>query len=136
MFTFPAPCERLFTVCSPHHRRQVHVFTFPAPCERLFTVCSPHHRRQVHVFTFPAPCERLFTAETGDNPLGLCEVSPLATSDNHVLCFPARKRGALQLIDLTATEAEVSCAPVTINAHQGPLAALAVNQQGSLVSTD
>ncbi|XP_037079702.1 WD repeat domain phosphoinositide-interacting protein 4-like [Pollicipes pollicipes] len=92
-------------------------------------------RRQVHVFTFPLPCERLFTVESGDNPLGLCEVSPLATSEAHVLCFPARKRGALQLIDLTATEAQVSCAPVTLNAHQGPLAALAVNQQGTLAAT-
>ncbi|XP_043204205.1 WD repeat domain phosphoinositide-interacting protein 4-like [Amphibalanus amphitrite] len=92
-------------------------------------------RRQVHVFTFPSPCERLFTVETADNPLGLCEVSPLSTSDHHLLCFPARKTGALQLIDLSATEAQVSCAPVTINAHQGHLAALAINQQGSLVAT-
>lgn len=37
--------------------------------------------------------------------------------------------------DLAYTEAGMSSAPVTINAHQGELACLAVNQQGTMVAT-
>jgi len=36
---------------------------------------------------------------------------------------------------LANTEAGMSSAPVTINAHQGELACLAVNQQGTMVAT-
>ena len=39
------------------------------------------------------------------------------------------------LQDLSLTESCQSTAPVTISAHQNDIAALAVNQQGSLVAT-
>lgn len=61
---------------------------------RLVVVCC----RQIHVFSFPHSPRRLFTCETRDNPLGLCEVSPLPSADRHILCFPAHKVGAVQLV--------------------------------------
>lgn len=61
---------------------------------RLVVICC----RQIHVFSFPHSPRRLFTCETRDNPLGLCEVSPLPSADRHILCFPAHKVGAVQLV--------------------------------------
>lgn len=61
---------------------------------RLVVVCQ----RQIHVFSFPHSPQRLFTCETRDNLMGLCEVSPLPSADRHILCFPAHKLGAVQLV--------------------------------------
>jgi len=41
----------------------------------------------------------------------------------------------MNLQDLSNTEVGTSSAPVTINAHQGELACLAVNQQGTMIAT-
>uniref|UniRef100_A0A1B6K8W7 WD repeat domain phosphoinositide-interacting protein 4 n=1 Tax=Graphocephala atropunctata TaxID=36148 RepID=A0A1B6K8W7_9HEMI len=90
---------------------------------------------QINVFSFPSPLHRLFTLETRKNELGLCEVSPVMTSERQVLAFPGHKQGSVQLLDLAATEAGMSSAPVTINAHQGELACLSLNHQGTMVAT-
>ncbi|XP_045618016.1 WD repeat domain phosphoinositide-interacting protein 4 isoform X1 [Procambarus clarkii] len=118
--------------------RLVLEFTFSAPVlavrlrkDRLVVVC----RRQIHVFSFPHSPRRLFTCETRDNPLGLCEVSPLPSADRHILCFPAHKLGAVQLVDLLTTESTVSQAPLTVQAHKSELACLSVNREGTLLAT-
>uniref|UniRef100_A0A1B6CCC6 Uncharacterized protein n=1 Tax=Clastoptera arizonana TaxID=38151 RepID=A0A1B6CCC6_9HEMI len=90
---------------------------------------------QMNVFSFPAPAQRLFTLDTRHNELGLCEVSPILTSERQLLAFPGHKQGSVQLLDLANTEAGMSSAPVTINAHQGEIACLAINQQGTMVAT-
>lgn len=41
----------------------------------------------------------------------------------------------LLLQDLSNTEAGISSTPLTINAHLGELACLAINQQGTLIAT-
>lgn len=92
-------------------------------------------RGQVHVFSFPHNPAKLFTFDTRDNPKGLCEVSPMASSERQLLAFPGHKRGSVQLVDLSTTEPGMSSAPVTISAHQSELACLALNQQGTLVAT-
>nr|CAD7444702.1 unnamed protein product [Timema bartmani] len=99
--------------------------------DKLVVVLS----HQIHVFSFPSPCQRLFTVETRVNNLGLCEVSPIVSAERQLLVFPGHKLGSVQLVDLASTEAGISSAPVTINAHQGELACLAVNQQGTMVAT-
>nr|CAD7427537.1 unnamed protein product [Timema monikensis] len=99
--------------------------------DKLVVVLS----HQIHVFSFPSPCQRLFTVETRVNSLGLCEVSPIVSAERQLLVFPGHKLGSVQLVDLASTEAGISSAPVTINAHQGELACLAVNQQGTMVAT-
>lgn len=95
--------------------------------------------------------------------IGLCEVSPCL--DHELLVFPGYKCGSVQLVvslhyelksdivtlhglvdfstwrsrvcvqDLASTEPNQSSSPVTINAHQGELACLAINQQGTQIAT-
>ncbi|ELT94793.1 hypothetical protein CAPTEDRAFT_208377 [Capitella teleta] len=90
-------------------------------------------RNQVHVFSFPNNPQKLFTFHTRDNPKGLCEVS--FCLDNKLLVFPGYKCGSVQLVDLAITDPDQSSSPVTINAHQGELAIIAINQQGSQIAT-
>lgn len=92
-------------------------------------------RNNIHVFSFPNKPVELFSLETRDNPLGLCEVSPLRCGEREVMVFPGFKVGSIQLVDLTTTERRVSQAPVSINAHKNELVCLAINQQGSMVAT-
>lgn len=53
---------------------------------------------QVHVFSFPTPARRLLTIETRDNPLGLCEITPIVTAEKQLLIFPGHKLGSVQLV--------------------------------------
>ncbi|XP_014671280.1 PREDICTED: WD repeat domain phosphoinositide-interacting protein 4-like [Priapulus caudatus] len=90
-------------------------------------------RNQIHVFSFPNVPQRMLTLDTRDNPRGLCEVCP--SSEKPLMVFPAHKSGSLQLVDLNLLEPDISTSPVTIKAHQGELACIAINQQGSMVAT-
>ncbi|XP_050437315.1 WD repeat domain phosphoinositide-interacting protein 4-like [Adelges cooleyi] len=90
---------------------------------------------QISVFTFPVPTKHILTMETRPNPMGLCEVSPLETSEKQVLVFPGHKIGSIQLLDVSNLETSSSSAPITLNAHQGEITCLAVNQQGTLVAS-
>ncbi|KAF7996522.1 hypothetical protein HCN44_002154 [Aphidius gifuensis] len=92
-------------------------------------------QREIHVFSFPFPTRRLLTLETRDNPKGLVEVATLATAHKQLLAFPGHKLGSVQLVDLAATEAGSSSAPATLSAHQGALACIAVNSNGTMVAT-
>lgn len=145
----PRFADNTVLVYDDHRRAFVHELTFGAQVlgirmrrDRLIvTLC-----RQLYVFTLPDQCKRLLTVETGDNPLGLCAITPaLATAERHLLAFPGRKTGSLQLLDLASfgvegagsarSAAGVSSAPLTVNAHQSPLAAIDINQQGTMVAT-
>ncbi|XP_076362152.1 WD repeat domain phosphoinositide-interacting protein 4-like isoform X2 [Tachypleus tridentatus] len=113
-------------------------FTFTSPVlavcmrrDKLFMVL----KTEVHVFSFPNNPKKLFTFETRENPKGLCEVSPLASSERQLLVFPGHKCGSIQLVDLSTTERGMSSAPFTISAHQAEIACIAVNQQGTMVAT-
>lgn len=75
-------------------------------------------QREIHVFSFPAPIRRLLTLETRDNPTGLVEIATLASAQKQLLAFPGHKVGSIQLLDLGATEAGSSSAPITLTAHQ------------------
>ncbi|XP_074660249.1 WD repeat domain phosphoinositide-interacting protein 4-like [Tubulanus polymorphus] len=92
-------------------------------------------RNQLHVFTFPNNPQKLCSFDTRDNPRGLCEVSP--SLERQIVAFPGYKCGSLQLLDLSDVSAveSVSSSPVTINAHQGDLACIAINQPGTMVAT-
>ncbi|XP_011298180.1 WD repeat domain phosphoinositide-interacting protein 4-like [Fopius arisanus] len=89
---------------------------------------------EIHVFSFPFSTRRLLTLETRDNPKGLMEVAPLTSAYKQLLVFPGHKIGSVQLVDLAATVGS-SSAPATIPAHQGALACLAVNSNGTMVAT-
>lgn len=53
---------------------------------------------QIHVFSFPSPAQRLLTIETRDNPLGLCEITPIVSAEKQLLIFPGHKMGSVQLV--------------------------------------
>jgi len=119
-------------------RKMVLEFTCPDPVlavrmkkDKLVAVC----RNKIHVFSFPNNARKLFSVDTRDNPLGLCEVSPLRTGDREVMVFPGYKTGSIQMMDLYTSEQKVSSAPVVVNAHKNELVCLAINQAGSLVAT-
>lgn len=119
-------------------KRFVLEFTFTQPVvavrlkrDRLIAVL----RRQIHVFSFPHEPRKLFTLETRDNPRGLCQINSLMASERQLLVCLGHKIGSIQLVDLSLTEAGTSSTPQTINAHQGEVACLALNSQGTLAAT-
>lgn len=92
-------------------------------------------RCKIHVYTFPNNPKRLFVVETGDNPRGLCEISPYTTSERQVMVFPGHKTGSLQIMDFNTSSPGASSSPVNILAHQGAIACVALNNQGTMVAT-
>lgn len=66
-------------------------------------------------------------------PAGVCALSP--SSDHQILVFPGHKQGSIQIPDLSVVESGFSSSPVTINAHQGEIQCIAINQEGTRVAT-
>ena len=99
--------------------------------DKLFVV----ERTRIHGFNFPQKTEKLFTIDTRDNPKGLCDVSPYASSERQLLVFPGHRLGSIQLVDLANSEPGMSSSPITINAHQSQIACIAINKQGTMVAT-
>lgn len=134
----PKFAENTILIWDDDSKKCIEEFTFQSPVlsvrlrrDKLIAVV----RNQVHVFSFPISPSKLFTLDTRDNARGLCEVSPLASSEKQILVFPGRKNGSVQLVDLSTTEPGMSSAPVTISCHQTELACLAINQQGTMIAT-
>lgn len=90
-------------------------------------------QKRVYVFNFPNDSKKILEVDTKRNPLGLCELC--TSSEKQVMAVPGHKVGSLQLIDLSAADSGDSASPVNINAHQGELACIAINHQGTLVAT-
>jgi len=71
--------------------------------------------------------------------LSQCQISAFCkTKPNLVIVFSvlaALNYFLLTHQDLTSRQPDTSTAPFTINAHQGELACLAINQQGTQVAT-
>ncbi|CAG7829215.1 unnamed protein product [Allacma fusca] len=131
----PKYADNSVLVYDDNLKRAVLEFTFDQPVlsvrcrkDRLVAVL----KNRIHIFSFPHQPQKLFTVETKSNPLGLCELSP---GNNILLVFPGSKMGSLQFMNLASTEPTVSSSPVTINAHQGELACIAINQQGNLIAS-
>ena len=53
---------------------------------------------EIEVLSFPDNCEVLFKVETGRNPLGLCEIATVHNGDKQLMVFPAKQKGAVQLV--------------------------------------
>uniref|UniRef100_A0A8C3P8U8 WD repeat domain 45 n=1 Tax=Chrysemys picta bellii TaxID=8478 RepID=A0A8C3P8U8_CHRPI len=64
---------------------------------------------------------------------GLCDLCP--SLEKQLLVFPGHKCGSLQLVDLSSTQPGTSSAPFTINAHQGEIACVSLNQPGTVVAS-
>ncbi|TPX32908.1 hypothetical protein SmJEL517_g04064 [Synchytrium microbalum] len=117
---------------------------------------------KVFVYTFSAKPQRLYTFETVDNDLGLLAVTPspfsppLSSTSNTskipytaLLAFPGRTKGQIQLVDLrVSSSSAISATPSSTNitsslqpsvsiiaAHNTPLAALSVSNQGHLLAS-
>ncbi|XP_063962528.1 WD repeat domain phosphoinositide-interacting protein 4-like isoform X1 [Lytechinus pictus] len=111
-------------------------FTFPGLVlavrltrERLIVAL----RTKVYVYSFPDNPQKLMAIDTRPNPNGILEACP--TSDHPLIVFPGHKSGSVQLVDLSQAQPGKSSAPVTINAHQGDIHCIAINQEGGLVAT-
>jgi len=113
-------------------------YTFTSPVvavrlkrDRLIAVL----RKQIHIFSFPNNSKKLLTLETRDNPNGLCQVNSLISCEKQLMVCLGHKLGSIQIVDLSVTEMGMSSAPQSISAHQGEVACLALNSQGTLVAT-
>src|SRR5699024_4078379 len=70
--------------------------------DRIFLI----ERKQIHCFSFPNNSRKLFTIETGDNPNGICEVTPLTSATElQLIAYPGHRMGSVQLLDLSTTGA-------------------------------
>ncbi|UJR28331.1 hypothetical protein I4U23_009573 [Adineta vaga] len=90
---------------------------------------------KIHIFSFPNQCRLLHTIETKDNPRGLCELS---NNDGSLLVFPFNaktKGGFVQFLNMNGIENDMSYNPRIIQAHTSELAAIALNQMGTLLAT-
>ncbi|XP_022649419.1 WD repeat domain phosphoinositide-interacting protein 4-like isoform X2 [Varroa destructor] len=87
--------------------------------------------RQISVFSFPGIPKVLHVRDTRPNPKGLCELSPLATSQRIILAYPGQKIGSAMIEDLSSSPPH----SITINAHQNELECIALNQSGTMLAT-
>uniref|UniRef100_A0A8C4QVX6 WD repeat domain 45 n=1 Tax=Eptatretus burgeri TaxID=7764 RepID=A0A8C4QVX6_EPTBU len=111
-------------------------FTFTSP---VLAVRMRHDkiiiaiRCRIYVFTFPNNPQKIFEFDTRENPKGELDLCP--SLEKPLLVFPGHKCGSLQLVDLSNTKPGTSSSPFTINAHQGEIACISINQQGSIVAS-
>lgn len=71
--------------------------------------------------------------ETGNNPSGLCALSP--NPKNEYLVFPSFKIGAIQVVNLRNVNQQRSIAPATIPAHESDIVKLAIDNQATKIAT-
>ncbi|KAM4820533.1 WD repeat domain phosphoinositide-interacting protein 4-like [Thomomys bottae] len=111
-------------------------FTFPQPVlavrmrpDKLVVVL----RNIIYVFSFPNDPKKLFQFNTQDNPQGICDLCH--SPEKQLLVFPGLQCGSLQLEDLAGPQPGASSAPVTIHAHQSPVACVSLNPSGTIVAS-
>ncbi|XP_046844608.1 WD repeat domain phosphoinositide-interacting protein 4-like [Xenia sp. Carnegie-2017] len=90
-------------------------------------------RTRIYVCSFPNNPKEIMYFETRENPKGLCEVCP--NEESSLVVFPAKKCGAIEVSDLSSVQPGISSSPVTITAHQGEIACIALNQLGEMAAT-
>ena len=78
---------------------------------------------KVGIYKMKMPPEKVADYETVNNPFGLCELG------KNILAFPSRAIGQVKLFDLTTHNVSI------IPAHESPLRALALSQDGTSVAT-
>jgi len=81
-----------------------------------------------------------FSVESRPNPRGLLLLSPFPEAVGEgaveVLVFPGgARKGTLQVLDMSAQQANVSKAPSYINAHESEIACVAINNKSTLLAT-
>lgn len=54
------------------------------------------------MFSFPTPIKHIINLDTRPNPMGLCEVSPLETSEKQILVYPGNKIGSIHIMVIIA----------------------------------
>ena len=77
----------------------------------------------IHVFAFSTPPKKLSVFETTDNPLGLVCLG------NHLVAFPGRSPGQVQLVELETGNVSI------IPAHSTPLRAIELSPDGETLVT-
>lgn len=77
----------------------------------------------VGIYKMKSPPEKLADYETVNNPFGLCSLG------RNIVAFPGRTPGQVKLSNLTTGNVSI------IPAHNSPLRALALNQEGDMVAT-
>ncbi|XP_025424743.1 WD repeat domain phosphoinositide-interacting protein 4-like isoform X2 [Sipha flava] len=90
---------------------------------------------KVFIFNSPTPFYHVATFDTRPNPLGLLQVTPMHNAERQILVYPGNKIGSIHILDLKNLEENSSSAPAIINAHNGEITCLAINQEGTLIAS-
>ncbi|KAJ4446711.1 hypothetical protein ANN_13408 [Periplaneta americana] len=146
VFTFPAPAQRMFSIETRENPLGLCEVTPFLTAERQFLIFPGHKAGSVQLvdtnIVIDIKIRRLkwlghiIRMDNNRIPKILLDVKP--NGKRRVGRPKLRWLDDVQddlFKDLANTEAGMSCAPVTINAHRGELACLAVNQQGTLIAT-
>lgn len=89
-------------------------------------------KSKVHVYAFSSPPTRIASYDTADNPHGVAALS------NHILAFPSRTDGQVQIVNLAGSAAdgiEQRNLVSIVRAHRAPIRALALNESGTIVAS-
>eukprot|EP00049_Salpingoeca_infusionum_P019065 m.360013 g.360013 ORF g.360013 m.360013 type:complete len:761 (+) comp18854_c0_seq1:100-2382(+) len=95
--------------------------------DRLVVVCET----QLMVYAFTAQPRRLYQVDTCSNPRGVCALS--SAEKPALVAFPGSQPGHLHLLDIAT--GNMTTPPTTIAAHEAPLAAITISNNGRLVAT-
>lgn len=83
-------------------------------------------KNKVHVYAFSSPPARIAGYETVDNVHGIAALA------GHVLAFPSRSEGQIQIVNLASGEGNLVS---IVRAHRGPIRCLALSQDGEAVAS-
>lgn len=64
---------------------------------------------QIDLFSFPVAPSHIMKLDTRPNPMGLCEVSPLETSEKQVLVYPGNKIGSIHIMVIITEFVALKC---------------------------
>jgi WD40 repeat protein len=89
-------------------------------------------KNKVHIYAFSSPPTRLAAYDTVDNVHGVAVMS------NHIVAFPSRREGQIQIVNLTSggNSSTTGQQLVSISrAHRGAIRCLCLNEAGTIIAS-